>query len=79
VCLTKTNGHVEPGASESTESKLKEARGTAELATPPAVNAAMVIKEFGERFGDLGLAALTLELSDKPKPCKPSSWRRRFR
>jgi hypothetical protein len=36
---------------EPAEDKLKEARGTAELATHPAVNAAMVIKEFSDLSG----------------------------
>jgi hypothetical protein len=63
VCLTKANGeqakgggHGESGAvakGEPTESKLKEARSTAELATHPAANAALVIKEFAEVFGGL--------------------------
>jgi hypothetical protein len=56
VCLTKTGGrHVEPVAVAKVEleNKLKEARGTAKLATHPGVNAAMVIKEFAEVFGGL--------------------------
>ena len=54
VCLTKTKAdkgevgrHGEPAAvakAKPTESKLKEARGTAKLAIHPSVNAAMVIK-----------------------------------
>lgn len=67
VCLTKTGGrHVEPVAVAKVEleSKLKEARGTAKLAIHPSVNAAMVIKEFGERFGDLDVGALAVHLKD---------------
>jgi hypothetical protein len=57
VCLTKTKAdigevgrHGEPrpvAKAEPTESKLKEARGTAKLAIHPSVNAAMVIEKFG--------------------------------
>jgi hypothetical protein len=74
VCLTKTKAdmeggrHVEPGAvakAEPTESEL-EARSIrrAKLVINPSVNAALVIEKFGDHFGDLDLAALTLELSD---------------
>ncbi|MCA1563247.1 MAG: hypothetical protein LC804_24345, partial [Acidobacteria bacterium] len=59
--------YVEPGAvakAEPTESKLKEARGTAKLAMLPSVNAAMVIKDFGERFGDLNAGELAVHLKD---------------
>ena len=66
VCLTKTGDrYVEPGAvakAEPTDSELKEARGTAKLAIHPSVNAAMVIKEFGERFGDLDVGQLAVQL-----------------
>jgi hypothetical protein len=49
---------------EPSESKLKEARSTAKLALHPAANAALVIKEFSDHFGHLGLAALTAHLKD---------------
>ena len=43
---------------EPSESKLKEARSTAKLAIHPAANAAMVIKEFCDHFGDLDVGEL---------------------
>ena len=49
---------------EPTESKLKEARSTAKLAIHPAANAAMVIKEFCDHFGDLDVGALAVHLKD---------------
>jgi hypothetical protein len=49
---------------EPTERRLKEARGTAKLAIPPSANAAMVLEEFGERFGDLDVGALAAHLKD---------------
>ena len=60
---------------EPAESKLKEARGTANLAMLPSGNAAMVIKEFGDHFGDLDLAALTLELRDSMNDVKENNLR----
>jgi hypothetical protein len=48
---------------EPSESKLKEARSTAKLALHPAANAALVIKEFSDHFGHLGLAALAAHLN----------------
>ena len=50
---------------EPTDSELKEARGTAKLATHPSVNAAMVIKEFGKRFGYLNAGELAVQLKDR--------------
>ena len=49
---------------EPTESKLKEARGTAKLVIHPGANAAMVIDEFGEHFGDFDVGELAVRLKD---------------
>jgi hypothetical protein len=46
----------------SASDRRHEARGTAKLAIHSSANATLVIKDFGERFGDA--AALALELSD---------------
>jgi hypothetical protein len=49
---------------ESTESKLKEARSQAKLVIHPAANAALVIAEFGDHFGDFNVGELAARLKD---------------
>ncbi|MDQ3773588.1 MAG: hypothetical protein M3461_04025 [Pseudomonadota bacterium] len=49
---------------EPDESKLKAARFRAKTAPHPSVNAAMVIEEFGERFGDLNVGELAVHPKD---------------
>lgn len=48
---------------EPAESKLKAASVRAKTAIHPSVNAALVITEFGDHFGDLDLAALVGHLA----------------
>lgn len=49
---------------EPTESKLKEVRGSAELVIHPAANAALVIAEFSDHFGDFSVGELAARLKD---------------
>jgi hypothetical protein len=47
-----------------TESKLREARVSARLVTHPSANAALVIAEFGNHFGDFDVGQLAAHLKD---------------
>jgi hypothetical protein len=49
---------------EPAENQVKEARGTAKLVIHPAANAAMVIAEFGDHFGDFNVGELAARLKD---------------
>jgi hypothetical protein len=49
---------------EPTEGKLREARSTAKLVIHPAANAALVIKEFSDHFGDFNVGVLAAHLKD---------------
>ena len=67
-CMPKQGRRAKKGGAvakaEPTESKLREARVSAKLVTHPSANAALVIAEFGNHFGDFDVGQLAAHLKD---------------